>query len=382
MAFTGVLPTIFLGAAFLGLAYFVWSRKKWAAALPVLIGLGLIIYAFNVYAKAGNYKIAQSDYVWLLTEWGRADLQDFILESPTEENLFAVSLYSQALYQSVQQFPGEKERAITLLAPYAAWVANARNFDEWRLTNRWDEAVFFLAHASIILGHYQDLSKDETHAARWRQIGEYLGRALPASRYKNLLSRQREELYRPADNAAALYALKLYDDYYAAELSFSARKNWLQYLKSELEYAESHLPCSAFSSTNTCKLDPTAGALGLMLAYLGAAGSDDEIQLYREWLHYFKNFSFSPLSVDFNGGMQKKEAPRFCNEGAFPLACNDALDEIGMWLAAEYGGHYTYARLLSKRILRGAAPATGQTRPIRRLPLLNAASIRVIAEMQ
>jgi hypothetical protein len=56
-----------------------------------------------------------------------------------------------------------------------------------------------------------------------------------------------------------------------------------------------------------------------------------------------------------------------------------------MWLAAEYGGEYTYARLLSRQILTGnSKPATqfSTVKPLRRRELLTELAIRVIGEMR
>ncbi|MEL6141659.1 MAG: hypothetical protein AAFU67_08575 [Bacteroidota bacterium] len=382
MAFSGIIPTILLGLVFVALGFLVWKKKWWAALLPWFLGLGFIVYAFVILNNAKEGKQAMADYSQLIRELNRDDFRSYYLSHPDDEQIQLLSLASQALYTTALRFPAQKQRVLPLLREYADFMADSRRFPTWGRTNKWKESVFFLAHAGIIIGHYQNLSKDETHAQRLRQVGEYLGGAIPVARYKNLISRSSEDMYRPADNAAALYAVHLYDLYYATEYSESAQRNWLNYLESELKYAESHLPCSAFSSTNTCKLDPTAAGLGMMVGYLGASGATNH-RLYREWQHYFKRSNWLPLRLTISSKMRGKSPARFCDQGSAPLSCEDQLIAIGMWLAATYQQNYVFARGLSGRMIARDQYRfqLGDTRPVRRVATLMELAIYVMAEM-
>lgn len=384
MSIIGILPTVLLGALFIAVGVFVWKKKRLVSAIPFLIGAMLILYGFNIYANAKGRKQATRDYNLLVRELGRKDFRQFLAESDDEETIYFVSLASQALYRTAERFPSQKERVMPLLAEFTKWIGDSRKFPIWRGTRYWKDHAFFMAHAGIILGHYQDISKDETYAQRFKQVGEYLGRGIPNARYKHLVSRPDEDMMRPTDNAAAIYAVSLYDRYYATEYSAVALTNWKTYVERELEFAESHLPCAGFTETNRCKLDPTASPMGMLLGYLASAGLKDQM-LYREWLHYYKNFGVSPLSLNFNSGMRAKGNPRFCDVAAHPLTCEKHLPAIGMWLAAEYGGEYTYARLLSQQVLSGnhkAEVKIAAAKPLKRRLLLTDVAIRVIAGMK
>jgi hypothetical protein len=386
MAFTGVLPIIFVGLIFLGLGYVVARRNRWAAALPVLMGLGFILYAFSVFSNASKRTVGQQDYYFLLNELRKDELTDYLWKNTDEElNLYFASLCSQALYRVAKNNPGEVERVTPFLREFAEWVSDSRNFPQWNRKSRWPEEAFFLAHAAIIIGHYQELTEDETFSAQWQSIGEYLGRAMRAARYKNLVSRPEDDLMRPADNAALLYALSIYDAYHATEYTPLIGEKWLLYLDQELKTADSHLPCSAFTNTSTCRLEATASALGMCVGYLGAAGFTDRQQLYREWLHYFKSSSFSPLTLDTRSSMmtQSEDDPIFCDEASYPLPCEENLDAIAMWLASEFGGSYTYARLISEEMLDKNARASDRLvgmRPVKKISPLIEVSLRVMAQ--
>lgn len=383
MSILGILPAVLLALVFLLLGYWVWQRKRWWALLPYGIGAMLFLYSLNVYGIAKGHRQAFADYQQLMRLWERPEVQATLLADPSEQQLYLASLTSQALYETVQRFPAQRERASALLGVLADWVSDSGRFPPWRNPNRWAEQGFFLAHAGIILGHYQIISQNESHAKRFRQCGEFLGQALPTAKYKNIHSRPSEAFIRPADNAAALYTIALYDAYYASSLGKAALTDWLAYAHRELEFEESHLPCSAFSADDRCKLDGTASSLGMMIAYLGAAGHRNP-QLYREWLHYFKQLSLSPISTSFQADMKHKEAAKFCDIAAYPLGCEVNLDAIAMWLAASYQGHYTFARVLSKHLLSNQATQERQFlnwRPQRKSQYLTELSIRVIAQM-
>ncbi len=383
MSILGILPAVLLALVFLLLGYWVWQRKRWWALLPYSMGAMLLLYSLNIYGIANGHRQAFADYQQLLRLWDRPVVRTALLADPSEEQLYLASLTSQALYKTVQRFPAQREKAAALLEILADWVSDSGRFPAWRNPNRWAEQGFFLAHAGIILGHYQLMSKDETHAKRFRQCGEFLGQSLPTAKYKSIHSRPSEAFIRPADNAAALYTISLYDTYYAATLGQEALSDWLAYARRELAFEESRLPCSAFSSDDRCKLDGTASSLGMMIGYLGAAGHRDP-QLYREWLHYFKQFGLSPISTSFQADMKNKAASRFCDIAAHPLSCENNLDAIAMWLAASYDGHYTYARILSKHSLSDQSTKERQFlnwRPQRKSQYLTELSIRVIAQM-
>ncbi|NJO87056.1 MAG: hypothetical protein HC821_03275 [Lewinella sp.] len=351
------------------------------AAAPYGLAAYFVLFGLSIYSNALEHRTGIQDFYQLMAEVEKEDFRNYLLANPNEESLYFVSLCSQALYLTAQRFPQLKAQIVPKLAAYANWVVDARRFSEWRMAGQWNESVFFLAHAGIVLGHYQELSKDERHASPWRKVAEFLGRAIPNSPFKNLESRRGEEVYRPADNAAALYALQLYDRYYATEWSTVAAKNWLDYQGRELRFDESRLPCSAFSTTNTCKLDPTASALGMMVGYLAAAQDQAQPQYYSEWKHYFNVRWALLFSPNVRSGMRGKADPRFCDLAAYPLGCENNLNALGMWLAAANGGHYNYARFLGQRMLRGSEPIK-PLRPQRRCLALTDLCLRVMAQMQ
>jgi hypothetical protein len=339
--------------------------------------------AVAIYVDDRHHVQARHDLEVLLSELQSPDLYRPTGLRDERETLFLFSTASHALYRARDYAPDLIPAIDSVLGSLADWTVSSRNLPQWRRGTDWDRSVFFLAHAGIVLGHYQLATNNEDHAGAFRRIGTYLGSRLHRGHYKHLASDGDEGLLRPADNAAAIYALTLFDTYYAGEMADRTRREWTDYIRRELHYAESRLPCAAFTTTNRCRIEPSAAATGLYICYRAASlpgEAADDIP-YREWLHYFKRFSGSPFSLAIRPNMRKGEVARLCNTGLAPLPCGYYEQATGLWAAAEYGGSYTYFRLYTGYVVDrwfGEAPAHGQLRVARRVRSLTAVSLRLV----
>ncbi len=351
-----MLPAFLFGLFFLVPAWWLWNKpalRTWAV-LPLLTAL--IVVGFTIALKLDdvNNRQLSADVDVLLQELSQADLLVGNDLSPDDGRLLLASLGSQAIYRAAPLVPARKAAIDSVLYRLAAWAADARNLRQWGRNANWDREVFFLAHAGAVIGHYQLITRDETFAKSFKSIGEHLGKRLERGRYKHLPSRPNEDYFRPADNAAAMYTIALYDAYYGTSYLTTNFKDWTDYLEDELYFAESRLPCAAFSATNRCQLEPTATATGLYIAYRAAArpaAVQNDIP-WREWLHYFGQTSLSPFSLSIRPNMRDGKRPRFCDQGAYPLNCDTYETVVGLWAAAEYRAHYTYFRLYAANALR------------------------------
>ena len=386
MALTGIFPPLLFSLAFILPSYWAWKKGKtgWAVvpALVALLGTGVTL---SVYLQAYHQVQARYDLGLLIEELRRDDIYGSTDLREEEETLFFFSTSSQALYRGTHHLADTLGTVDSLLQRMADWTVKSRNLPQWRSGADWDHEVYFLAHAGIVLGHYQLVTSDETYAPYFRRIGRYLGDRLQQGHYKHLGSHPDENLLRPADNAAAIYALSLYDDYYGETLARDTRREWTNYIDKELHYAESRLPCAAFTVTNRCRIEPSAAATGLYIAYRAAAAPGEVTTdiPYREWLHYFKKFSGNPFSLSIRPNMRKGEVARLCDSGLAPLECGQYEEAIGLWAAAEYGGGYTYFRLFCDYVFQrwfGTPVIYGDMRPARRVKALTEVALRTIGE--
>lgn len=387
MTFPGILPPLLFSLVFLLPAWWLYrtDRKVWAG-VPALTFLVLFVYTIVIYLEAINHTQAEYDLDLLLTELERPDLWESGDLRDDEETLFLASMGSQALFRAGEVFPERRADITTVLIRLAQWVTEPDHFRQWQRRSNWDREMYFVAHAGIILGHYQLVTGREDYAEEFQRIGEYLGNRLKRGRYKHLYSRDSEDLLRPADNAAAIYALTLYDQYYGENYAPGTRSEWAGYIQRELYYAESRLPCAAFTETNRCRIEPSAVATGLYISYRAAA-APEEAQTdipYQEWLHYFKRGSGNPFGLSIRPNMRRGEEARLCEEGILPLDCEYYENAVGLWAAAEYGGGYTFFRLFSGMVLErwfGAAPDYLGLRPSRRVKALIRVALRAVGQL-
>ena len=386
MPFTGILIPLLFGLAFVLPAIWLWRiDRRLTALVPALVALLLVGVTIGIYLDGRNQRQAAYDLDLLTSGLEQDDLYTDASLRDNEETLFLFSTASQALAAGLPWRPDTTGRTEAVLRRMAAWTARTGNVPQWRGGSDWDHEVFFLAHAGIVLGQYQLATNDETYAAQFRRIGRYLGERLHRGHYKHLGSHPNESLLRPADNAAAIYALSLYDAYYGEDLATETRREWTGYIDKELHFAESRLPCAAFTVTNRCSIEPSAAATGLYIAYRAAAAPEEvENDIpYREWLHYFKRFSGNPFRLRIRPNMRTGEVARLCDAGLAPLECGRYEEAIGLWAAAEYGGGYTYFRLFSRYVFQrwfGDAPDYGSMRPARRVKALTELALRTIGE--
>lgn len=381
-----MLPALFFSLVFVAPAWWLWRRgqRTWAW-VPAGCTVFLLLLTVLLQTDISNRTQARYDLGTLMDQLNEPSLYQINNLSNPDELLFLLGTASRVLHQAAADERVRRGAVDTTLYTMAAWVADRADLRQWKRNTDWDREVFFLAQAGAVLGHYQLVTGDLAFEGDFRAIGEHLGRRIPRGRYKHLLSRPGEEVFRPADNAAALYVVRLYDALYGTDLAPAAHDDWARYLTDELYYAESRLPCAAFSPTSRCALTPTASATGLYVAYRALADPDaaeDDIP-WREWLHYFGQTSLSPFSMQVRPNMRTGATPRFCDQTAYPLDCNRYEEEIGMWAAAEYGASYTYFRLHATVVLRRwLYPALdyGALSPPRRTGALTRVALRACGE--
>lgn len=269
-----------------------------------------------------------------------------------EETLLMMSMASQGLYQRVQEDADLRTEVVPLLGRMVRWVADEHRFPQWNRRGDWERHAFFLAHAGIIIGHYQLLTLDETYNTRWRRIGTYLGEGITRSSYKHLASRPRDEALRPYDNAAVLYALSLFDRYYGEELLPAASRDWQRYVDLELQHNDTALPCAGFTPTNRCRLYPVASSLALLTGYSAAAGAPLARDFWREYKHYYKKLPYPWLWASFRITPAGVDRPQFCDMSIKPLGCGNYQNALSQWAAACRGDRLTYFHLHNTLYLR------------------------------
>jgi CYTH domain-containing protein len=346
MRFLALLAILLSGSGiFLVVAWLVRRQlERLSRALTVLgIGTALLLLVLWIF-EAGGWQ-RRTHYRQLTYALSDSTLQSFLRRGvDMDKSILMLSMASRGLagYARISKEPAEDAKK--RLAWVAQWVADERRFPVWRRSGEWEQQVFFLSHAAIILAHYQMTTLDETYAAKWTKVCKYLSDGITRSRYKNLASRPKDIALRPYDNAAALYALSLHDSYFGSKLLETATRDWSNYLNRELLFDDTALPCSGFTNTNRCRLMPVGASMALLTAYAAEAEAPISADFWREFRHYYKE-SVMNVWAGFRTVPQGREIPDFCDEALFPLQCGAYQTELAQWAAAKRGDRLTYYQL-------------------------------------
>ncbi len=348
MRVLALLVILLFGAGlFFLLAYLL--RKRFPKATLGLWITGLVVSLFLLALWLIEMSGGQRNALYRQVQYGLSDttLQQFLYQQEDfkEQGLLLASLASSGLRQMATIEPDDKALINQQVAWMAAYVADEEQFPAWNLRSDWEQQAFFLSHAAIVLANYQALTLDEQYGDHLTRICRFLAAGITRSRYKHLASRPGDSALRPQDNAAALYALYLYDQYYAEELSQAASEDWMHYIEKELRYEDTKLPCAGFTATNRCRLSSVGGSLAILATYSTAAELPIAKDFWREFRYYYKE-TFINVLANIQNVMNDAPIPEFCEDSVVPLdACDGYQHVFAQYAAANRQDWITYYQL-------------------------------------
>lgn len=349
MSFLALLVILLFGTSIFAVgAYFLRKRipalSLGLALAGLVVGLSLLgLWMVDVtgWEREGLYK-------QLMYGLENEDLQRFVNRQRDlqETSLMMMSTASMGLRQmAATELPAEEtDRIHAQLARMAEYVTDTRRFPIWKNKRNWEQQLYFLTHAAIIIGHYQMATGDDAYNEQWTSAANYLLSGISRSQYKHLASRPEDEALRPADNAAALYALRLFDEAHNETHLAIAGEDWALYIQRELQYEDTQLPCAGFTATNRCRLPAGGTSLAMLCAYTASAGLPISREFWREFRYYHKS-SFIQIFGWINEVQDGDELPDFCDQSTEPLACSRYQSYFGLLGAAKRGDRITYYQL-------------------------------------
>lgn len=322
-------------------------RQRLNSLSRLLYGLGGIVVAllFSLWVYEASGWQRQAHYRQLVYALNDPTMQSYLRRGvDVEKSLLMLSMAGRGLSGYARISKNAATEASSWLAWSAQWVADERRFPVWRRSAEWEQQVFFLSHAAIILAHYQMTTLDETYAAKWTKACKYLADGITRSRYKNLASRPRDIAFRPYDNAAALYALSLHDNYFGSKLLETASIDWSMYVQRELLFDDNDLPCSGFTNTNRCRLDAVGSSMAMLNVYAAESNSPLARSFWKKFCFSYKE-SVMNVWASFRSTVQGRELAPFCDENMYPLLCDRYQTELAQWAAARHKSWLIYYQI-------------------------------------
>ena len=353
MSFLALLIILLFGAGLFWLiAYLLRRRSQRIAIALASIGLLIALFLLGLWLVEVSGWQREGLYKQLAYGLEQEDIIDFIeyQDDISETSMLMMSLTSTALTQMVTINAEHQEFAMEQLSWMVGFMTDEERFPVWREKRNWDQQLFFLTHAAIVIAHYQRSTADTLHDDRWEQVVTFLHSGITRSQYKHLASRPQDMALRPTDNAAALYALKLYDDYHGTTYAQRAGEDWSNYIRKELQFEDTKLPCAGFTATNRCRLSPVGGSLAMLNAYTQAADLPISKDFWREFRYYYKE-SFVNIFGWVNIMARGEELPEFCDFSVDPLLCGRYESSFAQYAAAQRKDWITYYQLNNSMLM-------------------------------
>lgn len=259
--------------------------------------------------------------------------------------VIALSNIAEGLVNYGIRHPTQHEVIVPLLhnALTLATHPNMRHASDIANPSASGENGLFLTHVNIILGAYQRFSGDTQYVSVNQHISEYLATTTLQDHQKHVHSYPEVGYKWPADQAATLYSLYLFDRNNGTTLSVQPIQEWLAYMKTEGTDGTTGLHYSEVSKTIEYWKYPRGCALSWTVKYMSRFAPEDAQQLWARYKGTFKQNYW--LAAGFREYAKGVERPQDYDSGPIILGNGAAATAFG--LSASRGLHdmYTYYQL-------------------------------------
>lgn len=216
------------------------------------------------------------------------------------------------------------------------------------------ENGLYLSHLNIILGAYQRLSDDTRYLSMNRKISEYLAETTIQDTQKHVRSFPNQPYKWPADQAATLYSLYLFDHNNQTTFSVQPIYEWLEYMRTEGTAPTTYLHYSEVSRKIDYWKYPRGCALSWSVKYMSKFAPEEARELWENYRKHYKNnyllvagFREYPPGVD--RGPNVDSGPIIWGNGAsataFGLAASKTMDDPYTYYQIQNAVHFADAAI-------------------------------------
>ncbi len=214
-----------------------------------------------------------------------------------------------------------------------------------RLPSRLAGHVLYLTHLNIILGAQERICRHGAHFKLNRRVSQYLA-GQSQNRWAHARSYPGRSQRWPADQAALLFSLWLFDHNYGGSGSVSEEpiRRWLEYVSGPGMSRVYDLPVSEVTGATKTSAIPRGCALSFMVRYMAAFAPH---RAKTQWEKYTKDFT---VNVFILRGLREwppgYDGPIDADSGPIIMGVGAAATGLGMGAAQSVGDAITHARLL------------------------------------
>jgi hypothetical protein len=303
------------------------------------------------YSNAGHLKRLERVKLFLAQpNFNGFTRKDLLL--PAWHSIAALSNMAEAITNLYVLGKIDKEEAQALLEavvfrakhrsvnPYRRDIEKVKNLSKWG---------YYLEHLNICLGSLARVALDNPHQQLNRRVSEHLRENTLRYPHFHADLHVRSRMKWPADQAAILYSLWLYDQNYQQDLSSEPIEGWYEYMDRSGTNQETGLYVTEVNGVKKFSPIPRGCAHSYLCHYVGRFNQDKAITIWDKYKRHFLKKTiigtgFREYPQDFKYRWTPDSGPIFFGLGA-------AATGIGINAASTVGDSKTY-RLIEKSLDR------------------------------
>lgn len=224
----------------------------------------------------------------------------------------------QALFIYANKHPEKDSIARVMVTDITQKMVSEDQFPYKKYPKRWSNQALYLSHLNIVLATYQMMTADDQYASLNKKISKHLAASMISAPFKNIFTAGKIQGYYPAENTVILDGLRLTDMVQKTNYSKRTIQDWVRFIKRELLYDNSKLPCTNFDATNKCKLLPQSTYLNWISIYLQRADKEFAEDIWHQTKFYYKE-SILTLWSSFNRYHPDDTPPAYGKNNPRPL---------------------------------------------------------------
>ena len=278
---------------------------KFKKIILLLLALSIVaLSALAIYSAAGFEYAGHFNYIKKTVLDKRFDAKTSGLDG--ERSIITCSFLSEGVAGYAEKHPDAKKDAAAILEKCIriAMSDNVRQVRSLQDTATWLYSNLYLSHLNILLGSYQRLTGSAKYHELHSEISGYLARHLLASPTGNVRSYASMREVWPADNAATLHSLYLYDRLNNTGLSSEPVRKWLAFMTSSGADSKTGLPMSELTGITRYSRYPRGCALSWTVKYMSGFAPKEARTLWARYKKIYKiNFGIAAAFCEYPPGI-------------------------------------------------------------------------------
>jgi hypothetical protein len=279
------------------------------------------------------------------------------------ETAICLSFTADGLMNRAHRSPAERAQAAILLDSAINILRGSaiRPFTSLQDEKTWGHEGLYLTHLNIVLGAHRRVTASTEYASLNETISRYLARKMLANPRKNMRSYTKMRCLWPADNAATLYSLYLYDKNSGDTLSRKPIAAWIRFMNSHGTDTATGLHRSELTGTMAYSPYPRGCALSWTVKYMSEFAPEEARRLWRRYKkHHGADFIFAYGLREYAPGVTLEPD---CDSGPIFRGIGSAATGLALPASKYVGDGLTYYRLSTAMaiadLLIGVASFTG-----------------------